>query len=507
MNFVKKFVKKLEQIFVNLSETKFVILLCALIVGFSLSYIQDGHDWGDDYSCYIAQAKSILDNTMTQQVEANTYIVTHSHTMLGPGAYPWGYPLMLAGIIYFCGLNYVAMKCLNLLFFVVGVIFLYRMLGKRVECFYARVGALMLGMSPIYVSMTNCILSDIPFFFFSVLSVASINKMYKAKEKQILWAIATGVTCFAAYFVRTNGIVSILTLLFTDLVLVVASCIPILRKKVSLLGFQKQKFGNHMLAYSIFFVLAFMTKLVFPSADEGYDFYLKKLSWQSIWSNIVNYTNSFQEFFWLGKVISTVLIICASFLIIYGIFRNFYKEFPMIVYIGGMTVLILLFPAFQGIRYFFSVIPFTIILGAEGLQEICKKKQCIMIRDVILFAVLVLMVLRMSGHVAKKVVNPLAVNGNAANSEAAMDMYSYIIENTNEEDIFAFFKPRALWLNTGRKGYSIESENVDTITDVDYVLIPHGGTEYDLKSAVLEIENAELVYENAEFELYEIDHY
>ena len=88
-----------------------------------------------------------------------------------------------------------------------------------------------------------------------------------------------------------------------------------------------------------------------------------------------------------------------------------------------------------------------------------------------------------------------------------MDMYSYIIENTNEEDIFTFFKPRALWLNTGRKGYSIESENVDTITDIDYVLIPHGGTEYDLKSAVLEIENAELVYENAGFELYEIDHY
>ena len=79
-----------------------------------------------------------------------------------------------------------------------------------------------------------------------------------------------------------------------------------------------------------------------------------------------------------------------------------------------------------------------------------------------------------------------------------MDMYAYIQENIPEDATVAFFKPRALYLNTGRHGLSPYEPQYE-LTDTDYYL--HYCEEKFLIDETVE-DMYELVYENPELALY-----
>ena len=76
----------------------FIVLSTLIILIFTLNY---DHNWGGDFSAYIMQAKSICEFSTTQFVENNRITIEQSSRRIGPIAYPWGFPLMLAPIYYF----------------------------------------------------------------------------------------------------------------------------------------------------------------------------------------------------------------------------------------------------------------------------------------------------------------------------------------------------------------------------------------------------------------------
>ncbi|HSL28665.1 MAG TPA: hypothetical protein VK900_05645, partial [Anaerolineales bacterium] len=71
-----------------------VVILVALSLGTGM--LTRGHQWGDDFAWYILQAKSILEGTTEEFMEKSAFTNGESTTHLGPLAYPWGYPLILA---------------------------------------------------------------------------------------------------------------------------------------------------------------------------------------------------------------------------------------------------------------------------------------------------------------------------------------------------------------------------------------------------------------------------
>jgi hypothetical protein len=88
-------------------RTEHAILAVILLVSSALSFalLTDGHAWGDDFAAYLMQGWSLLQGTTEEFVRRNTFTVRNSTPVPGPIAYPWGYPLLLAPVLGFLGVN------------------------------------------------------------------------------------------------------------------------------------------------------------------------------------------------------------------------------------------------------------------------------------------------------------------------------------------------------------------------------------------------------------------
>src|SRR5918999_1511832 len=107
----------------NFNVLLILIILISLVIGsFSLTR---GHQWGDDFAWYIVQAKSILNGTTAEFMQQSAFTNQQSTTHLGPLAYPWGYPLILAPVYAVKGISPLALKVPGLFFYVGFLICLY----------------------------------------------------------------------------------------------------------------------------------------------------------------------------------------------------------------------------------------------------------------------------------------------------------------------------------------------------------------------------------------------
>src|ERR1700678_2598855 len=77
-----------------------LLLSAVVLLSAALAYamLTNGHDWGDDFAAYIAQAISILHGTMRQVVMRNAFTMRESSHAYAPTATPWGYPALLAPV-------------------------------------------------------------------------------------------------------------------------------------------------------------------------------------------------------------------------------------------------------------------------------------------------------------------------------------------------------------------------------------------------------------------------
>ena len=70
---------------------------------------------GGDFSAYIMQARSISQFSTSEFIENNRVAIEQSSTRIGPVAYPWGFPVMLAPIYATFGLHLFALKIIGIL--------------------------------------------------------------------------------------------------------------------------------------------------------------------------------------------------------------------------------------------------------------------------------------------------------------------------------------------------------------------------------------------------------
>src|SRR4026208_114163 len=106
-----------------------IILIVSIVVG--SSRLTRGHEWGDDFAAYIMQAKSILNGDMQNSVGHNGITIRRSSAQIGPVAYPWGYPMILAPVYAAKGISPLALKLPGLFFFVGFLICIYWMTKNR----------------------------------------------------------------------------------------------------------------------------------------------------------------------------------------------------------------------------------------------------------------------------------------------------------------------------------------------------------------------------------------
>src|SRR5215207_8910030 len=178
-----------------------IMILVSLLVG--ASTLTRGHEWGDDFAWYIVQAKSILSGTTDEFMEQSAFTNGQSTTHLGPLAYPWGYPLLLAPVYAIKGMSPLALKLPGLLFFAGFLVCLYLLMRDRLTQTESLVVVAIFAFNPLLLQFLDQILSDVPFLFFSTLALLLLSD--RNRDNDIHYTLI-GIIIFFAFFIRTTGI-------------------------------------------------------------------------------------------------------------------------------------------------------------------------------------------------------------------------------------------------------------------------------------------------------------
>jgi hypothetical protein len=177
-----------------------IIVISMLIAAGTLSR---GHQWGDDFAWYILQAKSILNGNTDEFMEISAFTNTQSTTHLGPLAYPWGYPLILVPAYAIKGISPLALKLSALFFFAGFLICLFFLVRDHLTQTESLLLVSLFAFNPLLLQFLDQILSDIPFLFFSTLSLLLMTQEGK---RGIPHFALIGASIFFTTFLRVTGI-------------------------------------------------------------------------------------------------------------------------------------------------------------------------------------------------------------------------------------------------------------------------------------------------------------
>ncbi len=443
------------------------ILYMILILSFVVNILtfKNGHDWGGDFSGYIYQAKSLVEGTTAELVVADRYLIENSTTRVGGLLSPWGFPIALSPVYYFFGLNIYAMKVLISLFFGLSLLAVFLFFRDRLSNLQNLILVSILAFNPWFFEFKDNLLSDIPFLFFSLISLLLIKEFVISKK---VWVnrpvsyLAIGAVIFASYSIRSVGLVLLPVLLTVQYIQSRSS----LSKRGSLL----KEWFNY-LPYIIFIILTISTAMVFPENSIG--LYLDNLSgtdFSRIFPDIIYLSllpSRFFSFLHLNmnayglsfNKFSLVAYNLIVFVTVFGMIRNRKKDYLLILYILFTIPVLLLFSNRQGLRLLIPLLPFFIYFLIAGLSQLSlslnfsdKYAPLTMKMDILAGSALVLIsIFYISFGSYQNIVFNRSEVIEGPYMPDSIGLFDYIRTRTDKDDAIIFFKPMVLTLYTGRK--------------------------------------------------------
>ena len=500
------------------------IIICSSLLAYAT--LSRGTNWGGDFASYIMQAQNIVEGSPHKFVEANRFAIEESQHKIGPMAYPWGTPLLLSPFIAFFGMNILALKGLNLICYMLFLIVLWRYTFNRLSALYAVGIVSVFAFNPTMLLFLNHIISDMPFLLFSTLTVFLMGRI--AIEKQQLFSpvidhLLLGFFLAFSFFIRTNGILIVFTLLSVHAVMLMKKYFPGSTSKSetaipsSRLNLGKARsaywgFWLNLLPYAVFICLTAIWRFYFPAGGASHLDYLEDVSISLIIRNILFYLEIFSTFF-SSIPLSNLLYGATLPLLFMGLIHSLRRDYYIIVYIFFTFALYVIWPVSdQGLRFLFPILPFYLYFVFIGLEvfvrSFCKPKEKLFVQTfvVLLFIFIAAYFVKSTVAQAANNIRNQRANEQGAFSKAADDVFSFIRENTGSDDILIFRKPRVMRLRTGRQSLIVDISS--EIFKADYLC-------YDTKTSHLQLSPADIkalvdkrqlhrTYSNDVFQLYRI---
>jgi hypothetical protein len=421
-----------------MTNTRFTAIIAATIVIVGIFYtatIREGHNWGDDFSMYIRHAKNIVEGI---RYENTGYILDPQFATVGPETYPPVFPLLLAPIYKYFGLNFTAMKMEIILFFLLSLAALYFLFRDELPFSYTLALIAVIGFSPLFWYLKDQVLSETPFMFFCYVSLLSIKRVYQSpnfKRWGNIKALIIAAVLYLSYGTRAIGILFLPSLLIYDVLKF---------KKPSLLAIK----------VSLLFLIIIVLQNIFLHSEGGYLYTFKTFSW-----NLDNILHSFHNFgktlgFIPMKLSTAVASIAAAIifaaLVLYGIYSKIRDnlsctEIFLLVYVICLIPWVIVIHG-RGLRYLVPMVPLSMFYILKGLSSFklmsAKIKATLFIGCL---GVVLISYVYFYAHTNYGPINPDITNVHSSN------FFEYIKDNTDPEAVFISKKPRALALFTDRK--------------------------------------------------------
>lgn len=436
----------------------FIIILISLIIG--VSSLRRGHEWGDDFAWYIVQAKSILNGTTDEFMEQSSFTNEESTTHLGPVAYPWGYPLILVPFYALKGISPLALKLPGLFFYGGFLICLYLLMKTRLTRTESMLMVALFAFNPLLLQFLDQILSDIPFLFFSTLSLLL---MTRADKSGILLYVLLGTTIFFTTFLRITGVL----LLGSFLTVEFFRSLNHRSDRTIVMEIIRRSF----IVCSVFLLLWIMNILLFPSGGDSYFSQYAGLI-ETASELAPAYFNIFSLFFGQAQGWKYLYYVVLVFFL-WGAWERRTQDSIFLLFFAFWMIVHITYPYWQGPRYVFPLLPIFIYFAFQGMKAAVRKLpgQYHVTGKRVLYGFWVLLAgvfLFTSGTNAYlNLQNNREINGPF--DPYSVEVYDYIKEETPPDSVVVFFKPRVMLMMTEHP--TIMSTECDRMLKGDYIVL------------------------------------
>ena len=418
-----------------------------------------GHDWGDDFAGYIAQAVSLLHGTMRQAVMRNAFTMRASSRAYAPIATPWGYPALLAPAYFACGgLNIFCLKLVNIPAFALFQVVFFRFLRRRLSLVDSVIVLSVLSLNPELLRFQDNILSDITFLFLSTASILLVDTTIASGHPEgSRWRnLALGVVLFLAYLVRANGLLLLPTLFVTQVI----SC-------RGLPGSSRSEWTRvvsiAVIPYIVFGALTLALRAMVPGGETSLLAFYRTMTPRDVIDNVWIYLMLPGEFFAsvpFGHILSPALF---PFLAA-GVAVSYRHDVHALIYCGLTLLLLITWPFQEGLRYAFPLLPFFVYFTYRGMQAAASALGAH--RDLqpragertvrATWLVVVALFAFGSLHSARVNFDRQRALNDGPFEHASAELFEWIRSTTAPDSVVIFFKPRAMRLLTDRTALLID---------------------------------------------------
>jgi hypothetical protein len=489
------------------TRTDLLILSSVTLISAALAFamLTTGHDWGDDFAAYLAQAIGILHGTMRQVVMMNAFTMRESSRAYGPIATPWGYPALLAPAYLACGgLNILCLKAVNIPAFAAFLVVFFRFVRRRLSLVDSAIVLSVLSFNPELLRFQDNILSDITFLFLSTASILFVETTSVPDHPEGTgWRnAALGAVLFLAFFVRTSGLLLVPTLLVTQTIHY--------RGLRSRRSDWRRVVPIAAIPYLVFGVLTLVLLVMVQGGEGSFLALYRTMTLRDVISNVWMYLNLPGEFFAsvpFGNILSWALF---PFLAA-GIAVSYRQDFPALIYCGLTLLLLITWPSRDGFRYLFPVLPFCLYFTYRGMQAAagvtCQRDRRAGERAVRTVWLVIVAAFAIGSLKSARInLDRHRVVNDGPFARQSAELFDWIRSTTAPDSVVIFFKPRAMRLLTGRAALLVD--DCRQIGKGNYVVIRKNGGGGQLRPDDVErcdrSVDATRAFENAEYVAYRI---
>lgn len=450
-----------------------IILVTMLILSFciNITTFKNGHNWeNSDFIGYISQARSLVDGTVDDLVFHDKFIVENSTKETGTIIGPWGFPIILSPFYYIFGPNIYVMKAVVNLFFVLSLFIVFLLFHERLKNIDHLLLIAIFVFNPWFFTFKENVLSDIPFLFFSLLTLFLIKRIIIVKKifiNKIFSFFIIGILIFISCNIRTVGLILLPTLML----------VQYFEHRSSMRGNISVFLNKYNYVPYITFIIFFLVNmLIFPGTDATSLYFDKfsNVSVEGLIFDIKYYTvlpSRFFPFLFLKmhgygfeyNKFSLLIYAVMLLFVLLGIIKNFKKDYIYVIYMLITIPVIMFFSSRQGFRLLIPSFPIFLYFLLKGFStvslsmEIFNNQKPLRIGIVYIFCIslIVISLVYVTINSYKNIMFNREGIIEGPYSEESVGLFNYIKANSNKSDAIIFHEPRSMYLFADRKSFAL----------------------------------------------------
>ncbi len=451
-----------------------MVLLSAGVTWAAIGLHRTGHIWGDDFTLYLRQAGSLIDGNVGQVISDNHFNVNNAAKPgFSPYVYPWGFPILLAPFYRLLGLNYAALKLVEVAGLIAFLWGFHAIVRRRMTRWLAFATVAFVSSTLAYLIHTDQLLSEFPYMAATALTLWWLDHL--RVNRQPLDAatrrklVILGLLAMCVFNVRREGLAIVAAIAVAQL--------------LDLRGRWRTADRTQVLTpYATFFGSVILVQLMLPSAlapqYEGSGLHETWSKLQGPFRTAFADQLGFPDLAGVGLLLVFLLVVAG---VVVRLWKSPSTDAPLVTFAVGSMVIVGMIPAVAD-RYLLAITPFAVYFAAQAIAAISLPRR-VGERHATAWVAAALLAAVTFVHISDL---PSAVSdaqnfndsGNVVNGPEApyaQAAFEAIRTHTKQDDVVAFFKVRALTFYTDRRG--VQSSVLEIVRQrADYFMMRRDST-------------------------------